>query len=1031
MDALKALLSSSEPFMPHGHCYLWKPGLLWLHVVSDALIALAYLSIPFTLMYFARKRRGLPFRWLFISFGFFIVACGATHALEVWNVWWADYWLAGGVKAVTAAVSVATAVLLARAMPEALTLPTPGELQRANEDLARLHRQLQDAYDEAARHSQERYRALVEAATDAVVSAGDSGRIVLFNAAAERIFGYTASEVFGREAWVLAAPEVTERLRANLVRFLATGETEIVGQTVELQARRKSGELFPAELSLSVTKEEGRPVFTGFIRDITGRKRAEEELRLQSAALEAAANAIVITGRDGAIIWANQAFSRLTGWGPRECLGQNTRILKSGHHERSFYQELWQTILSGRVWQGEMVNRRKDGSLYFEEQTITPVRSDRGGITHFIGIKVDIGGRKTAQEALLRSERRYRALAEAAHDDIFIVDREGRVQYVNTAAAGRLGRPPEEIAGKRLEELFPPAIAARFRDSVAQVFASGADRYAEEPARYGEREVWIGTWLVPLESGGEVESVMGVSRDITDRVRAEQALRASEERYRLLFERNLAGVFRTSLDGRILECNDAFARIYGYANRGEIVARNASELYPTPEARRLLIERLRERDTLLDFELQGRRRDGSLLWALVNASLLREGGEAGAFVIEGTAFDITDRKRLERQLRQAQKMEAIGQLAGGVAHDFNNLLGVIGGHTELALKRLGLEDPLRRHLDEIRQAGDRAAGLTRQLLAFSRKQIVEPTLLDLNEVVRGLAGMLGRLIPEDIQLVTVLGAEPALVSADRGQVEQVMMNLVVNARDAMPQGGRLAIETGHAALDEAYCREHEGARPGPHVMLAVSDTGIGMDAETRSHVFEPFFTTKEPGKGTGLGLATVYGIVKQAGGSIWVYSEPGQGTTFKVYLPRAEEGAGLARPAAAPGETPRGTETILLVEDEETLRTLTREVLEALGYTVLEARHGVEALELSEGRQGRIDLLLTDVVMPHMSGRELAERLLASRPETRALFISGYTDDAAVRHRLVESPLAFLQKPFTADALARKVRGVLDAPRAS
>jgi signal transduction histidine kinase len=384
-------------------------------------------------------------------------------------------------------------------------------------------------------------------------------------------------------------------------------------------------------------------------------------------------------------------------------------------------------------------------------------------------------------------------------------------------------------------------------------------------------------------------------------------------------------------------------------------------------------------------------------------------------------------RRTEAQLRQAQKLEAIGRLAGGVSHDFNNLLTAIMGYSELTISRLDETDPLRNNLREIRNASERAASLTRQLLAFSRKQVLQPKVLDLNSIVFDLQKMLGRMIGEDIQLKTNLQRDLGSVKADPGQVEQVLMNLAVNARDAMPRGGKITIETVNVELDESYVHRHMAVVPGPYVMLAVSDTGMGMDAETQEHIFEPFFTTKEPGKGTGLGLSTVYGIVKQSGGNIWVYSEVGKGSTFKIYLPRVDAAAERYAPSKTNADAPTGTETILLVEDSESVRKLAREVLELSGYVVLEAHGAENALEICQRHPGEIDLLLTDVVMEGLSGRAAADLVLTVNPLMRVLFMSGYTDDAVVRHGVLEEGLNFIQKPFTPVALSSKVREVLDS----
>ena len=391
--------------------------------------------------------------------------------------------------------------------------------------------------------------------------------------------------------------------------------------------------------------------------------------------------------------------------------------------------------------------------------------------------------------------------------------------------------------------------------------------------------------------------------------------------------------------------------------------------------------------------------------------------------------DITERRQLASQLAQVQKLEAIGRLAGGIAHDFNNLLGVVTGFSDLALESLEPETPLYSRIEEVKKAGERGISLTRQLLAFSRQQVLEPRVLCLSDIVSDTVNMLQRVLGEDIVMSTLLAPQLGSVKADPSQIEQVLMNLAVNARDAMPTGGKLTIETSNIYLDEAYVQQHVVGQPGPYVLLAVSDTGVGMDAATQARVFEPFYTTKEKGKGTGLGLSTVYGIVKQSGGYIWLYSEPGRGTTFKIYLPRvdgvAEEELIREKHAAVPA----GGETVMLLEDEPALRELVREWLTGAGYTVLEAKSGAEALEISQSHAGSIHLLLTDVVMPGMSGRELAERLTRSRPDMRVLYVSGYTNNAIVHHGVLELGVAFLQKPFTRATLAQKLRETLDLPR--
>jgi signal transduction histidine kinase/CheY-like chemotaxis protein len=510
-----------------------------------------------------------------------------------------------------------------------------------------------------------------------------------------------------------------------------------------------------------------------------------------------------------------------------------------------------------------------------------------------------------------------------------------------------------------------------------------------------------------------------------------------------LFEASPGLYLVLTQDLTIVAVSDAYARAT-MTKREEIIGRGLFEVFPDnpddPNATGVLnlrasLERVLRNHAPHAMAVQKydiRRPDSEgggfeeRYWNPVNSPVLGRGGEL-TYIIHRVE-DVTEVVRLKNlgNEQQSQKMEALGRLASGVAHDFNNLLGVIAGYGELLGKQLYDHPRLSKYCSDILKATERAAALTRQLLAFGRKQVLQPQILDLNAVVAEVEKMLRRLIGEDILLVTLPGDHLGAVRADPGQLEQVLMNLAVNARDAMPRGGRLTIETANIDLDAIYARSRPGVEPGPHVMLAVSDTGHGMKQEVLDHIFEPFFTTKETGKGTGLGLATVHGIVKQSGGHIWAYSEPEHGATFKVYLPRVGEVGAVSAPEKVEPELPRGLETVLLVEDEAGLREMVRECLEASGYTVLEARQAAHALEIAQAHAGPIHLLMTDVVMPGVSGRNLAQTLTASHPETTVLYMSGYTDDAVVLHGVLAEDVAFLQKPFTIRALVQKVREVLD-----
>ena len=519
-----------------------------------------------------------------------------------------------------------------------------------------------------------------------------------------------------------------------------------------------------------------------------------------------------------------------------------------------------------------------------------------------------------------------------------------------------------------------------------------------------------------------VERELREARERAARREAEHALRESEQRYRRIIETTNEGVWILDAGGKTTFCNPRMASMLGSEQRAMTGASIFDFVRDEATVKAL---QHHEAHAAGQSEIRLDRKDGNFTWALLDTTPIIDssGQYEGALVM---AMDVSSRKRLEEQLRQAQKMEAVGSLAGGIAHDFNNLLSVILSGTSLILEGLKPGDPIINELEEVRRAGERAGALTRQLLAFSRQQVLEPRTLDLNQIVLGLEKMLRRLMGEDIELSLLLSHMLGKMQADPGQIEQIIMNLVVNARDAMPQGGKVTIESGNCQLTPAYTALHLGVTPGDYVMLAITDTGIGMDAETRSRIFEPFFTTKEKGRGTGLGLSTVFGIVQQSGGHIWVYSEPGKGTTFKIYFPRKD--GPVDGPATIPPSplTLRGVETILLVEDEDQVRAISRTILRRYGYNVLEAQNGGEAFLICERYTAKIHLLVTDVVMPRMSGRQLAERLAPMRPDMRVLYVSGYTENSVVHHGVLDAGIAFLQKPITPDALLRKVREVID-----
>jgi PAS domain S-box-containing protein len=650
------------------------------------------------------------------------------------------------------------------------------------------------------------------------------------------------------------------------------------------------------------------------------------------------------------------------------------------------------------------------------------------------GIARDVTERKRAEQNMMREKHLNDAIIDSLPGVFYLFNTKGQRLRWNSNLEKITGYTPEELATVPLFANVIDKDRDELREAFKDVYTVGhASRMAHVELKDGTRIPYYFTGR-RVDIDGEPHMI-GIGIDISDQKRAEDELRESQRRFSdTLTNLDMIAVM-TDFEGTITFCNDYLLRLTGW-DREEAIGQNWFDMFipedELPKVRPLLEDIPAGGSVPPHFENKIKTRTGERRLVRWTNTTLRD--PDGKMVgVAGLGDDITDFKeaqdalrKSEEQLRQAQKMEAVGQLAGGIAHDFNNLLTAIIGYSQLASRRVPKDDPLRHNIDEIERAGERAAALTRQLLAFSRKQLLQPKVLDLNSIVAETQKMLGRLLGEDVDIQTVLDPATGRIKADPGQIEQVIMNLAVNARDAMPTGGRLTIETGNTNLTEDRGNGLFTIVPGPYVMLSVTDTGSGMDENIQSHIFEPFFTTKDIGKGTGLGLSTVYGIVKQSGGYIWITSAPGQGTRFDVYLPMVDEIAEDCKPAGEPENDCRGRETILLVEDAAIVRSLVVEVLEERGYNVLEAEEGQQALDLCRAFDGPIHLLLTDVIMPGMSGRELRTRLAEVCPDTKVLFMSGYTDDAIVRHGIHESDMPFLQKPFSPDALAQKVRELLD-----
>ncbi|MEW6659192.1 MAG: PAS domain S-box protein [Thermodesulfobacteriota bacterium] len=858
----------------------------------------------------------------------------------------------------------------------------------------------------------------------------EQGRFLRWNRNFEQVSGYTREEFAQLSPLDFFAGEdktlIDQAIRGVFVKGENTAEAELV---------LKEGGKVPYFFTGRRITVEGKPCLTGLGIDITGRKQAEEGLRKSEEKYRLLVNqipAVVFKGyADWSVDFFDNKIEALTGYRKEEFDSRRLKwdevILADDLAEVK--RKSREDIKAGiRTYEREYRLRKKGGGIAWVQAMGQIFYDGARNFDYISGVFFDISARKQAEDTLVK----YEFIANTATDCMTLIDRNYTYEAANAAYCQAHGKTREEVVGTSVTNVWGTDTFEKIIKGYLDRCFTGQTVEFEGWFDFGKRG--LGCYHVSYnpyyDRDGKVAYAAVVSHDITKRKRAEEALRQGEVKYRQLVDQIPAVVYKGYTDWS-LDCFDRKIEVItGYAKE-EFDARRKTWLdliFPedVEQAKKLFREALRGDGSYVT-EHRIRKKSGEVRWIQARNRLILDAAGKVDY-ISGVFFDITERKELADQLIKAQRMEAVGILAGGLAHDFNNLLTAIMGYGEIMMMDLRKEDPFSAYINEIAKAASRGASLTNQLLAFSRKQILQPQLINLNEVVVDMDKMLRRLIGEDIDLVTVIDQKLGAVKADPGQIEQIIMNLAVNARDAMPNGGSLTLETANVDLDQAYARSHVGVDPGPYVMLGISDAGVGMDAETMSHIFEPFFTTKESGKGTGLGLATVYGIVQQSGGNIWVYSEPGKGTTFKIYLPRVEEAVLELKPKAAPPAALGGEETILVVEDDTALRDLISTALRKYGFTVLEAAHGGEALLICEREEGPIHLLVTDVVMPQISGSALAERLSSLHPEMKVLYMSGYTENAIVHHGVLDANVNFIAKPFRLVGLLQKVREVLDSP---
>jgi two-component system, cell cycle sensor histidine kinase and response regulator CckA len=845
------------------------------------------------------------------------------------------------------------------------------------------------------------------------------GIVVGWNKGAENLYGYTAEEMIGQPIAIV----IPEHLHKESLQSLLDICVEPLLRN-ETDRKREEGILVQLSLVFSpIRNSKGQIIGASTIApDITARTSAGDSRERLAALVESSDDAIVSKTLDGTITTWNSGAERLFGYSSSEAVGKPIQMLlplERAHEESAILARIKK---GERIDHFETIRIRKDGKRVDVSVTISPIVDRRGVIVGASKIARDIGERKRAEAA----QERLAAVLESSDDAIIGMTLDGTITTWNRGAENLFGYSASEAVAKPVQMLLPPERADEEFEILTRIKKGERISHFEtvRVQKDGKR-IDVSVTISPIrDSSGAIIGASKIARDISERKCVEEELRKAEQRFGKAFRSNpLAVSISTQAEGRYVDVNDAFLKILGY-KREDVIGCTASGLsfWAQPTQRKEMIELLEKNGHVKELRTQYKTSTGELREAEVSAELIELEGQPCVLAI---TRDITETLLLEAQFRQAQKMEAVGRLAGGVAHDFNNMLSVIIGYSDLSVELVGADDPLKKHLVQIKKASERAALLTRQLLAFSRQQVIFPRILDLNEVVENLTTMLQRMIGEDVSLSFRPTMPIGSIKADPGQIEQILMNLVVNARDAMPSGGQIIIETARAELDEHYVFQNMGSHIGEHVMLSVCDTGCGMNDDLKSKIFEPFFTTKGLGQGTGLGLSTVYGIVTQSQGSICVDSQPGKGTTFKIYFPRVAAKAEGLRESHEVKELPLGSETILVVDDDDAVRKVTASLLSNAGYRIIEANSAEKAMEIITGSGSGVDLLLTDLVMFGQSGLELFEQAKVLRPNLRSLFMSGYTGDLVDLQSGLISERAFLAKPFARVPLLKKVYAIL------